>query len=1764
MVPSTDGIDDVVCAASPHRTPTLGPKKTRFSIGNSRQLSDPASEKLTVQRFIEKLRKQRVTSDLKTSHRIHAYELEPRVLFSASPIPVEMTEGIDMNEVGHELLEMSDLQAAEDANLAFGFQETDDDPFDGLAESFGGETTLKNEFVFVDDSVADHQWMSEQLQQEYPDANVVILDSSRNGIEQISNALAESQHVSAVHFISHGSEGNVQLGNTILNNQSLSVFTDQIVGWSHSLTIDADLYFYGCNLANHESGVELLESLEALTGADLAASDDLTGHQSLGGDWELEYRSGELEDLDISFSSLQQGWVSLLAADLAIDQFSINENETLSGNVLDNDSTGGYSLSATPIFNYDANLDSDGTDGWQDEEGTGLDLDLDPTITHTTDVTNGPNAVNGAYVFSGEGGDFSGIPEQAGVDPEGSAAFELWFNPTDGSGREVLFDIGNSTGTSLTLDGNQLEFFAQDVTSLIPYVEESVSTTYDLSSEISADEFIHFVGVLDASGSGVSMSMYINGVLVDTDANSDVVEWSNGFIDGTSLGDRYSFLAKDGSFGGYHGEISQFNIYDQVLTSSEISSNYDSAFLSIVGHDAVSSEGVAISVDAGGTFSYDPGNQFNYLGVGQSIVDTFRYTASDEFGSTSVQTVEITIQGVNDAPLSTSSGYTIYGSEDHVPLIFDLRTNVTDPDGGDSLDVANLVVASGDTVGVSFSDDGNVLTVDPDRYSYLDDGETEVLEFEYEVVDGNGGSIDRTLQVEISGINDAPEFSANASLSFSEDDSLQTIDLLDGFTDDESDVLNVTLIELLSGDDSGFSVAGNTLRLDPNAYNHLSQGDTETIVYRYQVGDGDELSSYRQISINVTGAGDAPTVSSAVTASANEDDADFVVNLLDGATDSDSDSLNVQDLTLVNGDASGMTIVGNTISVDPSAYGYLAVGESETISYEYNVTDLDGATPQTATITITGANDGPSVSDSRVVLVVNEDSPMATLDLLANASDNDRSDTLSVQNLVLQSGDASGVTIYGTTLEVDPDAYQSLADGEVMRVRYQYEVVDDHGAIAAQTAVVRIVGANDGPLVTSKVFAAVSEDDPGMTTVDLLASSFDIDATDSLTIQNVTRVVGDGSGITVVGTNLLVDPSAYQYLADGETESVEFEFEIVDESGAFITQHALVEITGANDLPVVTNYTQTIDEDSGQLTLDLFDNVIDVDHLDSLTIFNLSMQSGDSSGVTLAGDTIFVDSSLYDHLAEGESEVLRFSYDVIDAHGGLVADNWVEVTIIGVNDNPVVAEKLELFATEDQNLVVDLLQGATDVDSASLDIVLDGIVSGDFSGVTVSGTQLFVNPAAYQSLQQGEVENLVANYVIVDGDGGKVARTLALSIAGRNDAPVVAIPIDDVAVNEDSAVRVIDLEQAFADVDDDDLTFKIESVGKGGLIQSEIVDGKLIVRFAENRFGNTDIVVSATDARGLSSNTQFNIEVAPVNDAPVVADQSIAIVDDSGAATGNVMDNAYDVDSANLTAQLTKAPSNGTVVVNPDGTFTFTPSPGFSGTDSFEFVVSDGSAVSQAGEVIVTVGSFNSNKSEPAAVEVQPELEAEVDEQEVPETPVGQLETGKDNSSPKSTPSLVSPSTVQLVKSLDSEAEETPVEARTIAKDTGPTFSRSEATFYVRPTSGLELAEVTFSSLTTTTAALVPEATIHVISSLNTLGADLEQATDAVNLSLTTSVVSLSGVSIGVVTWTLRSGVLLASMMANLPAWRVVDPLSVLGYEDDDESLMDIVDGAGE
>ena len=172
-----------------------------------------------------------------------------------------------------------------------------------------------HEIVFVDTAVNGYQQLVDDIlanQSETRQIDVVLLDATRDGIAQITETLVVERDVSAIHIISHGSDGQVQLGGIVLNSNTLQTYATSIAAWSEALNANADILIYGCDVVDSASGQQLIDALAYLTGADVAGSDDATGHISLGGDWQLEAANGVINTSIALSDNFQTQWMGLL------------------------------------------------------------------------------------------------------------------------------------------------------------------------------------------------------------------------------------------------------------------------------------------------------------------------------------------------------------------------------------------------------------------------------------------------------------------------------------------------------------------------------------------------------------------------------------------------------------------------------------------------------------------------------------------------------------------------------------------------------------------------------------------------------------------------------------------------------------------------------------------------------------------------------------------------------------------------------------------------------------------------------------------------------------------------------------------------------------------------------------------------------------------------------------------------------------------------------------------------------------------------------------------------------------------------------------------------------------------------------------------------------------------------------------------------------------------------------------------------------------
>ena len=177
-------------------------------------------------------------------------------------------------------------------------------------------TQVRRELVIVDTTTPNYEQLVRDATRNTDGARqieVSLIEPDANGVQAIGELLSGTRELDAIHLVSHGGPGLLQLGNVTLNAENLNQYADQIRSWEAALVDGADLLLYGCDVAANEAGREFVSSLQDLTGADVAASVDPTGAVSRGGDWDLEYALGPIET-QLAFSAdVQSHWDDTLA-----------------------------------------------------------------------------------------------------------------------------------------------------------------------------------------------------------------------------------------------------------------------------------------------------------------------------------------------------------------------------------------------------------------------------------------------------------------------------------------------------------------------------------------------------------------------------------------------------------------------------------------------------------------------------------------------------------------------------------------------------------------------------------------------------------------------------------------------------------------------------------------------------------------------------------------------------------------------------------------------------------------------------------------------------------------------------------------------------------------------------------------------------------------------------------------------------------------------------------------------------------------------------------------------------------------------------------------------------------------------------------------------------------------------------------------------------------------------------------------------------------
>ena len=194
--------------------------------------------------------------------------LEPRFLFDGS-----MSEAVGRGSDQDRHAETSYVEFHADSAPGQSFG---DNPSSGAmpvdAHALAMANPAATQLMFVDPRVANWQQL---IMGVAGDVEIIVIDTNRNGIDQVSAALAGRQNLAGLQFVTNGSPGAIELGRGAVNSATLMAQSDAVAGWADHLAVHADIALWGSEVGNGNAGAAFLADLHTLTGADIGAAEEL-------------------------------------------------------------------------------------------------------------------------------------------------------------------------------------------------------------------------------------------------------------------------------------------------------------------------------------------------------------------------------------------------------------------------------------------------------------------------------------------------------------------------------------------------------------------------------------------------------------------------------------------------------------------------------------------------------------------------------------------------------------------------------------------------------------------------------------------------------------------------------------------------------------------------------------------------------------------------------------------------------------------------------------------------------------------------------------------------------------------------------------------------------------------------------------------------------------------------------------------------------------------------------------------------------------------------------------------------------------------------------------------------------------------------------------------------------------------------------------------------------------------------------------------------
>ncbi|ENO1926182.1 tandem-95 repeat protein, partial [Vibrio parahaemolyticus] len=862
-----------------------------------------------------------------------------------------------------------------------------------------------------------------------------------------------------------------------------------------------------------------------------------------------------------------------------------------------------------------------------------------------------------------------------------------------------------------------------------------------------------------------------------------------------------------------------------------------------------------------------------------------------------------------DKPLATTPVTLDAIEEDGGSIIIttqELLSNVDDEDK-DTLSVENLIVDKGNGTLVDNGD--GTWTFTPQ----IDD-DTEVS-FTFDIIDDEDLVVSGSANLDILPINDAPN--AENDVITTEEDTAVTIDVLVNDSDVEGDALSIQSASVPSEQGSVDIVDGKLVFTPAENFN----GEA-TITYI--VTDGD-LTDEAKVTVTVTPVNDSP-VAVDDTTSIQEDTA-VTIDVLTNDTDVDGDKLSIESASVPKEQGTVEVVDGKLVFTPAENFN----GDAE---ITYTVTDGELTDEAKVTVTVNPVNDAPTIKVDAVESITedaaNTDTVVATLTVRDTDTPEDQL-TVSLEN------NSNGYfVLVGDEVKLTQAGVDAVNNDELnlKGLTISASVSDGVNPTASDSDSLIVNRVNDAPTIKVDAVESITED---AVSTDTVVATLTVRDTDTPEDQLTVSLENNSNGYFVlVGNEVKLTQAGVDAVNNDELNLKDLTISASVSDGVNPTANdsdSLI-VNRVNDAPVAKDDIATTQEDTA-VTIDVLPNDSDVDG-DKLSIQSASVPEAQGKVEIVDGKLVFTPAENF----HGDAEI---TYTLTD--GALTDQATVNVTVNAVNDTPVVESNLA-----DQTLAEDFTPYTIDLNTAFSDVDnVDGELTFSVSGnsnvlVSIENGIATISPTADWNGSE------ILTFKATDPSGESISQTVNFTVA-----PVADIVADKATVVEDTPTIIKVLGNDTFEGGDQVVSLDTNNGPANGTV-SVNPDGSVTYTPNDNYHG-TDSFTYIVTSGGVSESTTVNVDVTPVNDAPVAKDD-IATTQEDTAVTIDALPNDTDADGDKLSIESASVPKEQGTVEVVDGKLVFTPAENFNGDAEITYTVTDGQLTDEA-KVTVTVNPVN-------------------------------------------------------------------------------------------------------------------------------------------------------------------------------------------------------------